>query len=208
MIWCTNDSNAHIPTFCNHLSFISWCFSLWVSKTLSEWESDYDFLQIYRQLLSLATFLRVHSNSIVVSYLSWQNRYPNLKTTCHIKLKFFLWTTILKNLLLAKYFISVAATLIIPLQILFNVNFSIQIFTRSIIILVSRYLQEALSINVIVAFNFFSLTVNFTTFSNIFLWARIHHKISEPFIWEFELYKSFGDAILKRSYWFISYYIT
>ena len=102
-------------------------------KTLSEWESDYDFLQIYRQLLSLATFLRVHSNSKVVSYLSWQNRYPNLKTTCHIKLKFFLWTTILKNLLLAKYFISVAATLIIPLQILFNVNFSIQIFTRSII---------------------------------------------------------------------------
>ena len=60
-------------------------------------------LQIYRQLLSLATFLRVHSNSKEVSYLSWQNTYPNLKTTCHIKLKFFLWTKLLENLLLAKY---------------------------------------------------------------------------------------------------------
>ena len=49
-------------------------------------------LQIYRELLSLATFLRVHSNSKEVSYLSWQNTYPNLKTTCHIKLKFFLYT--------------------------------------------------------------------------------------------------------------------
>ena len=49
-------------------------------------------LQIYRELLSLATFLRVHSNSEEVSYLSWQNTYPNLKTTCHVKLKFFLYT--------------------------------------------------------------------------------------------------------------------
>ena len=69
-------------------------------------------LQIYRELLSLATFLRVHSNSKEVSYLSWQNTYPNLKTTCHIKLKFFLWTKVLQNLLLAKYLISVAAPLI------------------------------------------------------------------------------------------------
>ena len=49
-------------------------------------------LQIYRELLSLATFLWVHSNSEEVSYLSWQNTYLNLKTTCHIKLKFFCWT--------------------------------------------------------------------------------------------------------------------
>ena len=68
-------------------------------------------LQIYRELLSLATFLRVHSNSEEVSYLSWQNMYPNLETTCHIKLKFFLQTKLLENLLLAKYVISVAATL-------------------------------------------------------------------------------------------------
>ena len=42
---------------------------------------------------------------------SWQNTYPNLKTTCHIKLKFFLWTKLLENLLHAEYLISVAAAL-------------------------------------------------------------------------------------------------
>ena len=68
-------------------------------------------LQIYRELLSLATFLSVHSNSEEVSDLSWQNMYPNLKTTGHMKLKFFLWTILLDNLLLAKYLISVAAPL-------------------------------------------------------------------------------------------------
>ena len=59
-------------------------------------------VQIYRQLLLLATFLWVHSSSKEVSYLSW-HALPNLKTTCHIKLKFFLWTKLLENLLLAKY---------------------------------------------------------------------------------------------------------
>ena len=68
-------------------------------------------LHIYRKLLTLLTFLRVHSNSKVVSYLSWQNTYSNLKTTCHIKLKIFLWTKLLQNLLLAKYLISVPAPL-------------------------------------------------------------------------------------------------
>ena len=33
-------------------------------------------LQIYPELLSLTTILRVHSNSEEVSYLSWQNTYP------------------------------------------------------------------------------------------------------------------------------------
>ena len=69
------------------------------------------YLQINRELVSLATFLRVHSNSKEVSYLSWQNTYPNLKTTCHIKLKFFLWTKLIENLLLPKYLISVTAHL-------------------------------------------------------------------------------------------------
>ena len=65
-------------------------------------------LQIYRELLLLVTFLRVHSNSKEVSYLCWQidYRYPNLKATCHIKLKFFLWTEHP-----AKYLISVTSTL-------------------------------------------------------------------------------------------------
>ena len=69
-------------------------------------------LRIYRELLSLATFLRVHSNSKDVSYVSWQNTHHNLKTTCHIKPTLFLWTELLKNLFLAKYLISAAATLI------------------------------------------------------------------------------------------------
>ena len=68
-------------------------------------------LQIYRELLSIATFLRVHSNSKEVSCLSWENTYPNLKATFHIKLKLFLWTKRLENLLLAKYLISVATPL-------------------------------------------------------------------------------------------------
>ena len=54
-------------------------------------------LQIYWELLSLATFFRVYSNSEEVSYLSCQNTYLNLKTTCHIKLKLFLWTRLPKE---------------------------------------------------------------------------------------------------------------
>ena len=83
-------------------------FDQW--KTVNE-SVIFACLQIYRELLSLVTFLRVHSNSKEVSYLSWQNTYPNLKTTCHIKLKFFFWTKLLENLLRAKYLKSVAATL-------------------------------------------------------------------------------------------------
>ena len=60
----------------------------------------------------LATFLQVHSNSKEVSYISWQNKYPNLKITYYIKPKFFMWTKLPKNLLLAKYLIYVATTLI------------------------------------------------------------------------------------------------
>ena len=67
----------------------------------------------YKFTLSLATFLEVHSNSKEISYLHWQNKYPNFNTTCHIKLRFFLWTKLPKNLLLAKYLVSVAVVLII-----------------------------------------------------------------------------------------------
>ena len=77
-------------------------------------------LQNYRELLSLATFLRVHSNSKEVSYLSWQNTYPNLKTSCHVNLNFFLWTKLLENLLHAKYIISVATPLIGKVKMLLH----------------------------------------------------------------------------------------
>ena len=80
-------------------------------KTINQWECHYSLLQIYRESLSFAYFLRVHSNSTELSHLAWQIKHLNLKTTCHSKLKFFLWTKLLENLLLAKYLISVAATL-------------------------------------------------------------------------------------------------
>ena len=70
-------------------------------------------LQIYRELSNLPTFLRVHSNSKEVSYLSWQNTYPNWKTTRHIKLKSFWLTKLLENLFLAKYLISVTTPLML-----------------------------------------------------------------------------------------------
>ena len=38
-----------------------------------------------------------------VSYLSWQNAYPNFKTTCHKKLKCFSWIKLLEYLLLVKH---------------------------------------------------------------------------------------------------------
>ena len=53
--------------------------------------------QIYLESLLLVTFIQVHSNLKDVSYLSWQNTYPNLKTNCHIRLKFFLLTKLLEN---------------------------------------------------------------------------------------------------------------
>ena len=84
------------------LSFDQW-------KIFSE---NYKPMRVWLWLLyklSLATFLWSYLNSEEVSYLFWQNTYPDLKTTCHIKLMFFLWTKLLENLLLAKSLISVAA---------------------------------------------------------------------------------------------------
>ena len=69
-------------------------------------------LQIYQEKLSLATFLRVHSNTKEIFYLPWQNKYPVLKTNCHIKPNVFLRTELPKNLLLAKYLIYATAALI------------------------------------------------------------------------------------------------
>ena len=86
--------------------YVMWtCFTFWTMKIIF-WNLQANeslimaCLIIYQELLLLVTFLQVHSNS--KSYLSWQNRYPNLKTTCHIKLKFFLWTKLLESLLLTK----------------------------------------------------------------------------------------------------------
>ena len=97
--------------------YLMWtCFKLWLRKNIFQREFDESLilvcLQIYQELLSLVTFHRVYWNSEEVSYLSWQNTYPNLKTTCHIKPKRFLSTKFLEKLLLAKYLISIAEPLI------------------------------------------------------------------------------------------------
>ena len=103
--------------------YVMWtCFEFWPIKNTFRklWANEslvMACLQIHRELLSVATFLRVHSNSKEVLYLSWRNTYCNLKTTWHIKVKFFLWTKLLENLLLAEYLISVAA----PLKPVFNI---------------------------------------------------------------------------------------
>ena len=80
-------------------------------KTISQWEFDYGLFTNLPRIIIPHDFSRVHSNSKEVSYLSWQNTYPNLKTTGHIKLKFFLRTKLLENLLLAKYLVSATAPL-------------------------------------------------------------------------------------------------
>ena len=80
-------------------------------KTISQREFNYGLFTNLPTTIAPHDFLRVYSNSKDVSYLSWQNTYPNLKTTCHIKLKCFLWTKLLEILLLAKYLISVTAPL-------------------------------------------------------------------------------------------------
>ena len=72
-------------------------------------EFDYGLSNNLQRILSLTTFPRDQLNTKEV-YLSWQNTYPNSKTTCNIREKFFL-SKCLENLLLAKYLISVAADL-------------------------------------------------------------------------------------------------
>ena len=91
--------------------YVMWtCFKFWLMKNIFRklWVNEsliMPCLQIYRELLSLGTFLRVHSKLNGFSYLSWRNAYPNLKT------KIFLWTKLLENLLLTKNLISVVAAL-------------------------------------------------------------------------------------------------
>ena len=54
---------------------------------------------------SVATFRQIHSNSKEISYLLWQNKHFNLKTTCYIKPQFFLWSKLFENSLFTKYLI-------------------------------------------------------------------------------------------------------
>ena len=137
------------------LAIKSWIQFFWLHlKVMYKLFTNYlfSYLQIYRQSLSLATFVRVRSNSKEVSSLHWQNRYPNLKATCHIKLKVFLWTKVLESLLLEKYLIPVAPTLNIHFLSfqytkLFNTSFKIQkaVFLSQCISVISIKIYFSLS---------------------------------------------------------------
>ena len=122
LVWWEINSKHWIPRVhhqkikSSRKEYVKWTCFKFCPKTFSENYKPMEVwflvcLQVYQELLSLVTFLRVHSNSEKVSYLSWQNTYPNLKTSCYIKLKFLLRTNLQENLLLAKYLISVAASL-------------------------------------------------------------------------------------------------
>ena len=79
-------------------------------KNLSQWEFDLGlFANLWR--IIVAPDFSLSSFKVKRGILLWQNTYPNLKTTCRIKLKFFLWTILLENLLLVKYLLSVTAPL-------------------------------------------------------------------------------------------------
>ena len=80
-------------------------------KTISQWEFNYGLFTNLLRIIIPQDFSRVYSKSKEVSYLSWQNTYHNLKTTWHIKAKYFLWAKLVENLLLTKYLVSVTAPL-------------------------------------------------------------------------------------------------
>ena len=91
------------------LNFDQWKTFSENSKPVRVWLwFAYKFIENYCRLRLFSEFIQTQKR---YSYLSWQNTYPNLKTTCRIKLKFLLWTKLPENLILTKYFISVAAPL-------------------------------------------------------------------------------------------------
>ena len=84
------------------------------AKTISQREFDY---RLFTNLPRITVICDDCSSSFKLKrdILPLYPTYPNLKTTCHIKLNFFFWTKLQENLLLAKYIISVSATFSITL---------------------------------------------------------------------------------------------
>ena len=89
-------------------------------KIISQWKFNYDLF------INLAIIIIACDFSLSLFILkrgilpALTNSNPYLKTTFHIKLKFFLWAKLLESLLLAKYLISVAAPLTIFPKKLYN----------------------------------------------------------------------------------------
>ena len=79
-------------------------------KTISQWEFDYGLFTNLPTIIVARNF-SLSSFKLKRGILPLLTKYV-LKTTCHTKLNFSLWTKLLENLLLAKYLISVVASLI------------------------------------------------------------------------------------------------
>ena len=124
-LWCSEKSNfkQKVSTRVDQNNvensrkkYVTWtCFKFWpVIDIFRKLEANKSLimssLQITKNKLSFGTLHRVNSNTREV-FTSWLNKYSKLKTSCHMKPKYFLWTKLLENLLLAKYFTFVAATL-------------------------------------------------------------------------------------------------
>ena len=86
-------------------------FDQWKTFSVKTFSDDYGLFTNLPRIIVVCKFYEFIQAQ--KRYLSWQNMYPNIKTTCHIKLKFFLWTKLPENLLFAKYLISVAESMII-----------------------------------------------------------------------------------------------
>ena len=89
-------------------------------ETISKWELDHYLFTNFPRFIVVRDFSRSSFYSNEVSYLPWQNSYPNLKTACHIKQTFFLWVKILEKWLLEKYLLSVTAILNIKMENVFK----------------------------------------------------------------------------------------
>ena len=50
------------------------------------------FYKNYKPIRVSLPWIIVYPKLKEVSYIAWQKKYPTLKTTCHIKPKFILWT--------------------------------------------------------------------------------------------------------------------
>ena len=89
------------------------CFIFWpmknFPKTISQ--SEFDFGLFTNLLIIIFARDFCPSSLKLKSYPTCLDKVCIVKTTCHIKLKFFLWTKLLGNLLLGKYLVSVAVPL-------------------------------------------------------------------------------------------------
>ena len=91
--------------------FKFWPMKKHFAKTISQWEFDYGLFTNLPRIILACDFSPISFKFKRGILPLWQNMYPNLKTACHMQLKFFLWTKLREYLLLVKYLISVAATL-------------------------------------------------------------------------------------------------